>query len=141
MYYDITHEGMLEEFKSIYYSLADDIVDSYPSGQMEITIKLADGSKWSYDYTTKGIRHLGNVKRDDSGEYIPEDDYRLEFAIRLRRKLRLRGISYEELCERADISRQTLSKYLNGKSTPTIYTLSKMANVLNCSVSELTDFN
>ena len=54
------------------------------------------------------------------------------------RKLRIRkGLSQEELAEKLDVSRQTVSKWEKGLSVPDADLLVKLADVLEVSVAEL----
>lgn len=49
-----------------------------------------------------------------------------------------RNMTQEELCRAANISRQTLSDLESGKDVnTTVFTLQKLANVLNCKVQDL----
>lgn len=140
LFYDATHEGMLEEFKATQPFNMDDIVDWYPSGQMEITIKFKGGMKVSYDCFSKTSKYIGRIDDEDYDICITEEQYRECLAIRLRRKMRLRGMSQGDLSQHSGISRVSLSSYMNGYSTPSAYTLVRLARVLKCSVSELADF-
>lgn len=50
----------------------------------------------------------------------------------------LNNLTQAELCKKANISRQTLSDLESGKEVnTTIATLQKLADVLNCKVSDL----
>ena len=50
----------------------------------------------------------------------------------------LNNMTQAELCKKANISRQTLSDLESGKEVnTTVATLQKLANVLNCKVSDL----
>ena len=56
-------------------------------------------------------------------------------VLEMRKKL---GLTQEELCKLADISRQTLSDLENVESTnTTTQTLIKIAGALNCKVSDI----
>lgn len=46
-------------------------------------------------------------------------------------------ISAAELCERAEISNQTLTKIRNGERNPKPATVGKIAKALNCNVTDL----
>ena len=60
-------ETVFEEMELYFPMLADKMVDWYPSGQLEITVKLEDGSKVAYSSITKGIRTIRNA------DGVPED--------------------------------------------------------------------
>lgn len=46
-------------------------------------------------------------------------------------------ISQEQLAEKAQLHRTTLGQIENGKNSPTLDTISKIANALNLSISDL----
>ena len=71
---------------------------------------------------------------------FPEDRWRIHFARRLYKKMLQRGFDQQELSLRTGISINTISKYMNGHSTPSFYNAYKMANALECSVSDFLHF-
>lgn len=135
MSYKITWDSILSEFEFEYPELAKKVIDSYPSGQMELTVKLDDGNKLAYDYLMKTVRTIYNPK--DESDYMPEDIYRKSFAAKLYNKMRVNGISQEELADMVGVSRVSMSSYMNGRSMPNIYILNKLAKALKCTITEL----
>lgn len=126
-----------DNFEQHYPELSDRMVDWYPSGQMEITVKLDDGSILKYDWMGATIEHI-RVPNDFINDY--DEAYCKErFGYNLRNKMRHMGISQDELSYLTDISKVSLSKYMNGKASPTVYNLLRIAKALRCSVSELTN--
>lgn len=136
MSYKITWEKIFKEFVSRMFVRKDAVVDWYPSGQLEITVKMEDGSRMRYDYLSKTT---GTVKLPEGvvGRAIVEEDWRSEFGYRLARRMRLKAISQADLANEVGISTVTLSRYLNGRATPTGYVLFRLAMALGCSMSEL----
>lgn len=136
MSYRITWEKIFKEFISKAFIRKDAVVDWYPSGQLEITVKMNDGTRFRYDYLSKTT---GMVKLAEGvlGRAIAEEDWRSEFGYRLARRMRLKAISQADLAAEAGISTVTLSRYLNGRATPTGYVLFRLAMALGCSMSEL----
>ena len=61
-----------------------------------------------------------------------------ENLIHLRK---LKGLSQEELAEKIQVSRQTLSKYETGESLPDIEKCSRLAEILDVSLDELVNFD
>ncbi len=53
---------------------------------------------------------------------------------------KIKGISQEELAEKVNISRQTLSKYEKGESVPDINICKKMAEFFDVSVDDLISY-
>ena len=47
------------------------------------------------------------------------------------------GISQEELAKRSGICTQAIAFYENGKTSPTVANLQKIASVLNCDIKDL----
>ena len=137
MSYKITWETILDEFVGRERINTDDIFDWYPSGQLELTIKLKDGTKLIYDYLSKTVRCIGRFKNEDE---LTEEDYRLEFAIKLRRKTKMMGLTQDALASESGISPRMISKYFNGTSLPSVYVAKKLAKTLKCSISEICDF-
>jgi hypothetical protein len=136
MGYKITWEKIFKEFVSRAFIRKDAVVDWYPSGQLEVTVKMEDGSRFRYDYLSK-TSSLVKLAEGVSGRDITEEEWRAEFGYRLARRMRLKAISQVDLAEEADISVVTLSRYLNGRATPTGYALFRLAMALGCSMSEL----
>lgn len=113
-------------------SYRDKINKWYDAGEECVIIKLKDGRKIYYDDLTRTYRHL-----EENYELITEQDFRDESARRISRMMWLRGITQMELEELSGISRHSLSNYVTGKSTPSIFAANKIANALNCELSEI----
>lgn len=133
--YEKMWEPIYIDFENHHPDIANNIVDWYPSGQMEITVRLSNGDKISYDWMTKSIGRVYECVGPE--EYLNEEDWRFEFANRLRKKMRRFGATQDTLSEETGISRITISKYLNGRATPSTYNLQLIARALRCSPSEL----
>lgn len=56
---------------------------------------------------------------------------------RIRVRLAELDIKQQELCEKLGVSKQTMSMWVNNKSTPTLETAFKIAHILNCRVDDL----
>ena len=129
-------ENLFEEFSMQFPEISKTAIDWYPSGQMEIIIKLSDGSKIIYDGICKIIKTVGK-----SSGFSNDEEWNMEFARRLYRRLQIKSMTIQELSEITGISRQSLSRYSNGTSVPTPRNITKMARALGCSPSELIDFD
>ena len=62
------------------------------------------------------------------------------FADNLIELRKLHNMSQEELAEKINVSRQTLSKYETGESLPDIEKCSALANIFGVSVDELINY-
>lgn len=51
------------------------------------------------------------------------------------------GLTQEELANKINVTRQTISKYELGVNVPDIFTLKLLANIFNISIDELLDDN
>lgn len=110
------------------------VVDWYPSGQYELTVKTRDQQKYIYDWFSGSITPLRESEED---EEITEEEWRVKFSHKLNRKMRNVTMNRDLLSYKTGISTVTLSKYMNGKTTPSTYNIQKIAQALRCSVTEL----
>lgn len=97
----------------------------------EIIFRLNDGSWRLYDCLENRLMVLPDNERD-----MTEEDYRRVFRRRLLRHMRFKGVSQNELAEAIGLSRNTVSKYITGKSTPSAFHLAKIARALGVSADE-----
>ena len=136
--YERMFEPLLRDLEIYYPFVTDKMVDWYPSGQMEITVRTEDGKKYAYHGGLHTIRTVYDAS--DDSEYIDEEKWRKEFSLKFNKKMSLTPLTQEDLSELTGISRNTISKYTNGKATPSAHNLCKIARALGCSVSELSEF-
>lgn len=128
-------EPVFNEFVDRYPDLAEDIIDWYPSAQLEITVRLKDGRKYAYDWMVKSAWIIHDP--EDDTEELSEMEWRSMFSKNLLRKMRNIGMTQDELSYITGISQVTISKYINRKATPSTYNVRKIANALKCSIGEL----
>lgn len=127
-------EPVFNAFCEDYPNLAEEWIDWYPSGQMEITVKIPGGKKYLYDFMK---RVAYPICAHNEGNNISEEEWRKRFARRLSHKMYNVSVTQDSLSELTGISQVMISKYVNGKSVPNVYNLHKIARALNCSTSEL----
>lgn len=101
----------------------------------ELKVELDNGDVVIYDDQTRGVRKL-----PDDPDNMTDEEWALEFSIRLRTKMHRQCITQEELCELIGISPNMLSRYMTGKAVPSFRVVDKIARVLKCSVDELRYF-
>lgn len=128
------YERLLEQFELYYPSIYERAVDWWASGRLSITIKLDDDSMFEYDSLDNSIRQ---VYFNDSG--IDETIIRKTFGNNLQKMLPFSGMNQQELADKVEVSRVMLSKYIRGKSVPSVIVARKIANALGCTVDELFD--
>lgn len=61
----------------------------------------------------------------------------MTFSEILRKYLRERNITEKALSKKSGISTATLTNYLHGRSKPTVASIGKLANALECDYEEL----
>lgn len=142
MSYKINWRTMYADFEADYPKLAELTSEYYQSGLWELTIYLSDGRRVIYNNRFNVVRILPRANElGDEAPYPPESSWQVEFSVKLRSKMKECGITQKRLAELTGISQQVISCYALGKSTPNSYYMLKLARVLGCSVSELTDFD
>ena len=127
-------EPVFKDFLIWYSEYKDLVVDWYPYGQMRIVVKLFNGKKKVFDWFEKTLTPV------KTSQFITDDDdevWKKEFSIRLFRKMRVNGMSQEELSARTGISQVTISRYLNAKVMPSGSNIDRLAYALNCPAGEL----
>lgn len=146
-YYDMWLP-VLDNFERTYDALCSKqhiktpkVIDWYPSGYLELTVKVDTGEMLIYEFMGDRIYplHSGLISSTlEMRRSTNEMEWRQNFSINLKKRMYKRGISIDKLSYMTGISRVSLSKYLNGKTTPNSYTLEQLAYALECSISELT---
>ena len=128
-------EDVLAGFEFSYPELYKRIVDWYPSGCMEITVKLDDGRKKAYVLMDDLLIDIYDPR--ESSYEVDDEIWRLNFSRRLKNRMHRFGISQEELSDRTGISKTMLSRYMNGKASPSGDNIERLARALHCSYNEL----
>lgn len=133
------YQDIFEEFLRMCPYVRGRVITWYKNDDYEITVELEDGSAYRYDYIEKVYRRVSRVE-DFMRPPSNEEEWRKIFSNRLYRRMRIKGITQDELAWRAGISAGMMTNYVNGYSTPSAYKLLKIANVLECSVEDLIYF-
>ena len=134
------YEQILNSYKTWHPRLYEHTLECMPSSRYCIVASLDDGSKIEYNDLDNSIREVTRFYICESSNELDEESWRKEFGRKLRTIIAERGISQEHLSEMTGISRQMLSRYVRGNSTPSGYILARLAEVLECDVRELTKF-
>ena len=111
-----------------------------PSGRYCIVAYLDDGTAFEFNSLDNTIRDVTKIYIHDTNDTLDEESWRKEFGHNLRKAIVNRGINQDKLSEMLGISRQMLTRYVKGTSTPSGYNISRLAKVLDCDVRELTKF-
>ena len=120
-----------DEFSFNFPSVAKQVLHYYHISDIELIIKLENGEVLSYENINKSLRIL-----PDSSS-LTEEEFRREFAIRLKLMMTVKGMNQNALSEATGIQQYLISDYTKGKRTPGFYNLDKIAKALNCSLDEL----
>lgn len=115
----------------MYYSNIAKELEEYSVDGVELTGVLYDGTRVLYNYLTNNVRYLP-IDPDN----MTEDEYRNEFAYRVRDAMIRAGINQTELADRTGISQPSLSGYLSGRKTASYVNAAKIARALGCSMDD-----
>lgn len=126
------YSNYMSDFERYFPATAEKAVSWYPNGASVIIVTLNDGSKVYYNGETKTIR---TVRLDDDSM----EHSRWLFSRRIQQFLNIRGGSMAWLCEQTGISQNMMSRYMNGKSDPTMPKIIAIARALRCTVGDLLD--
>lgn len=131
---------IIEDYRTWHPSLYEKTVECRPSSRYCILATLKDGSKVEFNSLDNTIRDVTRLYTYDSSKSIDEDVWRKEFGRKLQRAMTEKNVTQERLSETTGISRQMLSRYVRGTSTPSGYILSRLVDILKCDIRELTKF-
>lgn len=134
------YERVIEVYKKWHPCLYEKTTECRPSGRYCILAILNDGSRIEFNSLDNTIRNVTKFYIRETADEIDEETWRKEFGRKLQRAITEKGINQERLSELIGISRQMLSRYIRGNSTPSGYVLSRLSEVLECDVRELTKF-
>ena len=132
--------NIFEGLRTIDPKVYESIVHYYPISKAELAIRTReeDGKDYIYNWVTRNLRPF--VRRSSEPVRFTEFEWLGYFSRKLCELMRINNISRYDLSALTKISEVSISKYLNGKSTPSTFNLIRIAQALNCTVSELTYF-
>lgn len=133
------YERMIEAYRTWYPTMYKQTVECRPSGSKTILITLDDGMKMEFDSFDNSIRNVSKYYSNDIDD-VDEEAWRKEFGRKLHQAIIDKGITQDRVSELTGISRQMLSRYIRGNSTPSGYILSRLVDVLGCDARDLTKF-
>lgn len=132
------YERMFEEFKMFWPFEVDNVKDYRPRGDHSIRIEMKDGRCLDYDNISHGIRPVKNFSPSAANE-ITDERCMDSFSYKLTDLMNTRGFNQETLAEYSGVSKGSINKYINKKSTPSITAFRKIAHALQCTLDELLD--
>lgn len=131
--------GVLNAYKLWFPNLYNRTVDCWMTDINTLLATLDDGSKIEFNSQTNAMRDVTGLYSTGVTE-MDEESWRKEFGHYLRRAIGDKGITQERLADMSGISKQMLTRYVRGHSTPSGYVLSKISEILGCDARELTGF-
>ena len=134
------YEKIVADYKTWHPGLYSVTVECRPSGRHSILATLADGNKMEFDSYDHSVRNVTKLYSHDQAHAMDEESWRKEFGHKLRRAISDKGMNQDRLSELLGISRQMLTRYVRGTSTPSGYNITRLCEVLDCDVRELTKF-
>lgn len=134
-------ERVVNEFKMWYPTFYRQTAEYIVNGYHSLLAILDDGTKLEFSSLDNTVRDVTQLYDPEYNSHMSEIEWRNSFGIRLKSLLHDRSIKQEALADMLGISRPMLSKYINGKATPSSYNLNRIAKVLNCDVRDLVDFD
>lgn len=139
----------MEDFMNLWTHILYDFEDEFPElasrvvawcslNETEIIVKLDDGMVYAYDSADGRVRPYfeSRLKIEDASE----KEWRERFGLRLRNRMQRNDVSSEELSYMTGISQVMISRYLNGRATPSGYNLDLIATALRCYIRDLTPY-
>ena len=125
------NEGIHRGFELHFPDLAQRMVDDRVDGIYGFIITLDTGEHVLYDPAEHIVRFLPMDSNNMS-----EEECRLEFGRRLRRKMQSKGITQGMLSEKTGLYQSQISKYMRGETLPGFYAIDRIAKALDCSIDE-----
>lgn len=135
------YSDLVVRYEKWFPSLYAKTVECVPCSKHRILAYLNDGTKMEYSALDNSVRDVTRAYDTTSSVYNNEEEWRKEFGYRLRTLIAEKGMSQEELSDISGISRQMLTRYVRGYSTPSGYNLARLAAILGCDMTYLTRFN
>lgn len=130
------YEDIFNRFEEASPHLAAMVDDWRPRGDWGIRVTLTDGAKYDYDIYSPAPRPVKNLNWEDANK-LDEQQCREAFAYRLKDIMTVRGHTQWTLAEYTGLSRGTINNYIHAKATPSLVAIKKIAQALDCSVTEL----
>lgn len=123
-----------DEFKELYPELWKKGTSYIPYEYMVIEIRIPSVGKYLYDYRDGELtclEHWTDKKEVVSHKKQQREDMYSEFCGRIEEYLYFNKMSHQQLSDKVGISRQSLSKYLNGSMIPKINTMKQIYEAIN----------
>lgn len=128
---------VLKDFASCFPDFYRQATNLRERGYSEIVFDMPNGNTYVYDQFTSSI-FLEN--RQTSVNPRSKDEWRREFASRLRRHMDRFNWSQTDLATELGVRQPTVCNWYTGKTLPSVETAIRIAHILKVPVSEFLDF-
>lgn len=128
------YETIYKEFKELYPELIRRGISFSPYGYMAIEIRIPSVGMFKYDYTDgqlECIEEWISPKEIKQMEKEQRPDMYDNFCRTINSYLREHRVTHQQFADMVDISRMSLSKYLNGTSIPKVSTMRRICKQIN----------
>lgn len=98
----------------------------------EVILYLKDGTVFRFDGIENRLKELPSNMED-----MTDEEYKVEFGLRLRRAMAFNRVNQDELSYRTGIAQPSLSRYITGKSIPTVRVIHRISRAIGCTVEDL----
>mgnify|MGYP002509153563 CR=1 FL=1 len=134
-------DRVIDDFKRWYPLFYERSVKRIPIGFHLLLVVLEDGTKLEFSSIDNTLRDVTRTYDLEFNDHMSDDEYRVALGDRLKALMKDRAIKQETLADMVGISRQIMSRYVNGRTTPNVHIARRMARVLDCDIREIIDFD
>lgn len=121
-----------------FVELGMEVIDQKYIGDFETIFIMESGARILFDELNKSFRRIIPIPSEQ--EYLTDDQWLKEFSRKIKRKMKIAGLTQSELADILGVSRFIIAKYINGNKMPDYLLLRKMSKVFKCSFEDITDF-
>lgn len=114
-----------------------EVYDWRPGVHNELVVYLHNGDVLSYNCMSHDCVRVIKGVRDDDVDVATDEDFGVRFSTNLKRIMNKRFMTQRELAEKSGLTILSVNKYVNGHATPSFDSAVKLADALNCTVSDL----
>ena len=129
----------LKLFLTLFPVYRDKITNFIYIGDMETIFYMHDGGKVIFDELNKSAQYIDPHTYGQDG--LPEEEWLNEFSRKIKRKLSMKNMNRKELASMVGVPLNTIYRYVKGERVPNIFIIKKIAQVLECDVRELVNFD
>lgn len=121
-----------EKLERYFPELLDEIESYKDLKYAEVILYLKDGSVLRFDGIENRLKRLPSNMDD-----MTDEEYKVEFGLRLRRAMAFNRINQDELSYRTGIAQPAISRYITGKTLPTVRILHRITRAIGCTAEDL----